>query len=111
MNRSGIGASLVAASLCTVGLSLAPAAYADPAPPLAAASANVALPDSPNLAASAGSTVVVASSALTGRGPGTLAIVDATTPAVTRTVPIGPTPMGLAITPDGTRVVTSSWQE
>lgn len=55
--------------------------------------------------------MVVASSALTGRGPGTLAIVDATTPVVTRTVPIGPTPMGLAMTPDGARVVTSSWDE
>lgn len=111
MNRFGTKVSLVGVSLLALGLPVAPAAHADVAPPLATASASVALPGSPSLAVSSGSTVVIASSSLNGRGPGTLAIVDATTPAVTRSVQIGPNPMGLAITPDGARVVTSSWDE
>lgn len=101
---------MVGAVSAAVLLCVTPAHAAD-GPPLATTTASVSLPASPSLAVSAGSTVVVAASSLNGRGPGTLTIVDATSPTVTRSVKIGPMPMGLAITQDGARAVTSSWGE
>lgn len=90
---------------------LAPTALAADSPPLATSSTSVTITGYPKWTVSSGSTAFVASDASSGRGPGTLSIIDGATATVTRTVRIGPGPMGLAVSPDGRRVVTTSWQE
>lgn len=103
--------SRVIACAAALGCFLSPTAMAADSPTLATSSTSVTVTGYPKLTVSRGSTAFVASDAASGRGPGTLSIIDGATASVTRTVPIGPGPMGLAVTPDGRRVVTTSWQE
>ena len=99
------------AGLTLVAMIASPAVAVDPLP-LATTTSSVDLTAGrPNLTAAAGPMAFIAAESPRGRGPGRLFVVDSGTAAITKSISIGPLPMGLAVTPDGSRVITSSWQE
>jgi DNA-binding beta-propeller fold protein YncE len=102
--------ALALAASCVLAV---PAAADDALGPIATGTATVALPSDAGWAFAANPNGRTAYLSLEGQrgAPGRIAAVDAAGPKLVKTFTVGENPVGVAVTPDGRRLVASSWQD